>query len=130
VKRGPDLSRQCRTRLLSLTPSGRLFARLVWGHRWRVEALSRVDDVELQEAGKLVCGEDRCLRQLAVTAAVIRAVDRSGQHQLGRYQRDDGKAATTNRANAVSPSPSISCLIMCPVGSLLDDTGNASRLQT
>src|SRR5438876_44446 len=57
----------------------------------RAEPLGRVDDVELQKAAKLVRGEDRCLCQLAIAAVVIRAVDRSGQHQFGRDQRDDGK---------------------------------------
>jgi hypothetical protein len=54
-------------------------------------------------AGKLVCGEDRCLRQLAVTATVIRAVDRSGQYQLGRYQRDDGKACDNKSGKRRQP---------------------------
>jgi hypothetical protein len=69
----------------------------------RAEPLGRVDDVELQKAGKLVCGEDRCLRQLAVTAAVICAVDRSGQHQLGCYQRDDGKACNNKSGKRRQP---------------------------
>jgi len=30
-----------------------------------------------------------------ITTTVIHAVDRGGQHQLGRYQRDDGKACNT-----------------------------------